>query len=261
MKKLPGPLLSPYSEEWAGVVMREGRSQIPRPVSIGYNSRLTLCPVDLFPLDFTDRSTIVDDMIAETDTRQRILQSARDLFYANSYFDVGVAAICEAAGVKKGSFYHFFPSKLDLTLAVIDEFLLEYRQQIYERAFDRGIPPLERLARVVDLTYQYQKKLREDTGHTLGCPFGNLASELSTTEELIRNKVAGIFRSMEQSFLAALQEAASQGDLAGVDLDATAKAMAAYIEGVMLMAKAQNDPEVIRSIGSAVVDLRIMNGA
>ncbi len=199
-------------------------------------------------------------MIVEIDTRQRILKSARDLFYAHSYFDVGVAAICEAAGVKKGSFYHFFPSKLDLTLAVIDEYLAEFRQQIFDKAFAREIPPLQRLSRMIELAYGFQRGICDETGHTLGCPFGNLASELSTKEEVIRKKVVRVFANMEQTLRDTLQEAAHQGELPGVDLEATAKAMTAYIEGVMLMAKTQNDPEVIRNLGPAVVGLRIMEG-
>lgn len=197
-------------------------------------------------------------MIAETDTRQRILKSARDLFYANSYFDVGVAAICEAAGVKKGSFYHFFPSKLELTLAVIDEYLVGFKQRITQRALAEDVPPLERLRRMFELAYQFQKEIYDETGHTLGCPFGNLASELSTKEEAIRQKVDQVFINMERSFRDVLQDAAQLGELPGVDLDATAKAMVAYAEGIMLMAKTQNDPEVIRNLGPAMADLRIM---
>jgi len=53
------------------------------------------------------------------DTKQRLLDTAQRLFYARSYEDVGVQEICQEAGVKKGSFYHFFPSKRDLTLAIL----------------------------------------------------------------------------------------------------------------------------------------------
>ena len=52
--------------------------------------------------------------------KEKLLDSALDLMYARSYRDVGVQEICEHAGVKKGSFYHFFPSKRDLTLAALD---------------------------------------------------------------------------------------------------------------------------------------------
>jgi len=54
-------------------------------------------------------------MNAQLDTYDRILLAARELIHARSYAEVGVAAICDQAQVKKGSFYHFFPSKQALT--------------------------------------------------------------------------------------------------------------------------------------------------
>ena len=57
-----------------------------------------------------------------TDAKQRILNSAQVLMLARGYAGTKVDEICEHAGVSKGSFYHFFPSKRDLTLAVLDHF-------------------------------------------------------------------------------------------------------------------------------------------
>src|SRR5690348_13640199 len=53
-------------------------------------------------------------------TRDRIVHAAARLILARSYQVVGVNEICEVASVQKGSFYHFFPSKTDLAIAVID---------------------------------------------------------------------------------------------------------------------------------------------
>jgi TetR/AcrR family transcriptional repressor of nem operon len=171
---------------------------------------------------------------------------------------VGVAAICDSAGVKKGSFYHFFPSKKELMLAVIDEFLVELKEQIFARAFAPDLPPLDRVRRLVELAYHFQKEIAGTLGHTLGCPFGNLAAEMSTQDESIRQKVEGVFAQLESRFAATLDEAARRGDLdADVDIESTAKAMFAYIEGIMLMAKTRNDPEVIRQLGPAMADIRI----
>jgi TetR/AcrR family transcriptional repressor of nem operon len=55
------------------------------------------------------------------DTRQRIINAAQALIYQRSYNEVGVQEICDHAKVQKGSFYHFFPSKSDLALAVLDK--------------------------------------------------------------------------------------------------------------------------------------------
>lgn len=191
------------------------------------------------------------------DTRQRILESARDLIFARSYAEVGVAAICKNAGVKKGSFYHFFPSKQELTLAVIDEFLIEFKQSIYAEAFHPSLTPMSRFHRLGELAYRFQKEIADTTGHTLGCPFGNIAVEMSTQDEVLRLKVDAIFAQLEGLFRETLSEAMAQGEIGDIDIDATANAMVAYLEGVMLMAKARNDPEVIRVLSPAMVDIRI----
>lgn len=195
-------------------------------------------------------------MNARADTRQRILESARDLIYARSYADVGVASICERAGVKKGSFYHFFPSKRDLTLAVLEDYFMASKTALLDRAFAPDIPPLERLQRLALMLYEHQKALFDASGHLLGCPFGNLAAELSTQDEPIRRKVAGIFLRVQAYLRQTLEEAQAQGELDGIDTQATAQAMFAYIEGVLLMAKTRNDPEVLRRLLPAVSRIR-----
>lgn len=191
------------------------------------------------------------------DTRQRILESACNLIYSRSYADVGVAAICDSAGVKKGSFYHFFPSKRDLTLAVIDEFLVEFKSRIFDEAFTGSIPPMRRFALLGELVYRFQKSIAQETGHTPGCPFGNIAIEMSTQDEVLRQKVEFILTRMEQLFRETLEAAITQGEIGDIDVPATASAMVAYAEGVLLMAKTRNDPEVIRQLMPAMADIRI----
>lgn len=194
-----------------------------------------------------------------TDTRQRILESARDLIYSSSYAEVGVAAICQRASVKKGSFYHFFPSKQALTVAVIDEFLVAFKESMFAQAFAPSIPPMERFDHLLRLGYGFQKEMGAALGHIPGCPFGNLAAELSTQDDTIREKVDHVFTLMERQFAATLHEAIGRGDIAAdVDAEATAKAMLAYIEGLLLMAKTRNDPDVMLLLGPAMARIRIL---
>lgn len=196
-------------------------------------------------------------MNAAQNTRQRILESARDLIYARSYAEVGVAAICDSAGVKKGSFYHFFPSKRELTLAVIDEFLVEFKQRIFAEAFDPALSPMNRFQKLATVIYRFQKEVAETTGHILGCPFGNIAVEMSSQDEVLRRKVETVFARMERLFRETLAAARAQGEIGEIDIDATASAMIAYAEGLMLMAKTRNDPEMIRKLMPAMVNIRI----
>ena len=165
---------------------------------------------------------------------------------------MGIQEICNRAGVQKGSFYHFFPSKRDLTLAVLDHFH-EYSKAHMLEAFAPEIPPLERFGRYVQTGYESQKKLKEETGCMPGCPFSNLASELSTQDEVIRAKLDGIFRDMIAPIEQALTEAISSGDIPETDVTATAEGIFAYLEGVVLLAKTRNDPELILKLGQNVV--------
>jgi len=194
-------------------------------------------------------------MEAVTDTRQRLIDSARDLIYARSYSDVGVQQICDTAGVKKGSFYHFFPSKRDLTLAVLDQLHAYFKQNIIKAAFAPEIPPLERFERFFSASYDFHKQLKESTGHIMGCPFGNLGCELSTQDEVIRARVDSIFSDVQQPLAAALDAAVASGDLPAIDTAAAARAIFAYIEGIMMYAKIRNDPEMIRDLGKRALQL------
>ena len=205
----------------------------------------------------TDRSTIIPRMVAQADTYDRILHAARELFHARSYADVGVAAICEQAKVKKGSFYHFFPSKQELTLAVLDTYFAEMKAGLLDQAFRPELPPLARLQRLSELTYDFQAHIKQLTGHVAGCPFGNLASELATQDEAIRQKIDAIFTRLHSAFSATLQEAVAAGEIPALDVETTAKSMIAYFEGVMLLAKTRNDPELLRQLLPAMSQIRI----
>jgi len=196
-------------------------------------------------------------MELEVDTQQRILDSASELIHARSYADVGVAEICEHAEVKKGSFYHFFRSKRDLTLAVLDTYYTRMKRDLMDKAFSAGLPPLQRLERFGQLMYNVQKTSVALTGRMVGCPFGNLAIELSTQDEQIRLKLADIFSELCTEFNRTLDEAVNIGDMEDVDTTATAEAMVAYFEGVMMMAKTQNDPEVLNQLLPSLTAIRI----
>ena len=195
--------------------------------------------------------------LPNTDTQQRIVDAARELIYARSYADVGVAEICEHAGVQKGSFYHFFPSKRDLTLAVLDAQYLAFKEHMIDRAFADDVPPMARLLRFAKLVYEFQKQLKKDSGRVLGCPVGNLANEMASYDEAIREKIEQVFHKAQANVRLVLKEASKAGELPGVNLDATAQAMFAYFEGVMMLAKTQNDPEVLRKLLPAMAQIRI----
>ncbi len=196
-----------------------------------------------------------------SDTRERILHTARELFHARSYADVGIKEICDSAQVQKGSFYHFFPSKRELAMAVIDDMAEDWAHGFIAEAFDRDLPPLERLDYMIDAAYYWQKAAKDLEGRMPGCLFGNLALEISTRDEVLRAKLNAVFAKASSQFEETLDEAIEQGLIAPLDCAATAQAMLAYLEGMILLAKTRNDPEVIRELGPAIKTLRIGGAA
>jgi TetR/AcrR family transcriptional repressor of nem operon len=196
-------------------------------------------------------------MSVTSDTKERILSTARELFHGRSYADVGIKEICTLAKVQKGSFYHFFPSKRDLAMAVIDDMADDWAHGFVAEAFDEALPPIERLDYMVDAVYYWQKAAKNLEGRMPGCLFGNLALEISTRDEVIRARLNAVFAKASARFHEALEEAVEIGDIPPLDTQATATAMLAYLEGVILLAKTRNDPEVVRQLGPAIKSIRI----
>lgn len=214
-------------------------------------------------LHLTDRSIIVLVMSPEQTTQQRILDSAFELMYAQSYAEVGVAAICEKAGIQKGSFYHFYKSKQELALAVLEQKFCDFKKSMLDKVFTGKLAPLDEIALFTQEIYAFQKDIKSSTGHVLGCPFGNISLELSSQDEAIRNKVVHIFKRSKQSIQDCLQRGVDNHDeqLAGIDVAATAEAMYAYMEGILLFAKTNNDVEIIRQLAPAILTIRIYSEA
>ncbi len=196
-------------------------------------------------------------MNSTPDTRQRILSTARELFHANNYADIGIKQICDAAQVQKGSFYHFFPSKRDLALAVIEDMADDWAHGFVHEAFDQALPPMERLDYLIDAAYYWQKAAKDIEGRMPGCLFGNLVLELSTRDDVLRAKLSAVFDKTRLRFEETLQQAVETGALAPLDTNLTAQAMLAYLEGMILLAKSRNEPELIQHLGPAIKGIRI----
>jgi TetR/AcrR family transcriptional regulator, transcriptional repressor for nem operon len=196
-------------------------------------------------------------MKATLDTRQRILSSARELFHGNNYADIGIKQICEAAKVQKGSFYHFFPSKRDLALAVIDDMADDWAHGFVHEAFDQNLPPMERLDYLIDAAYYWQKAAKDIEGRMPGCLFGNLVLEVSTRDDVLRAKLSAVFDKTKLRFEQTLLEAVETGAISALDTGLTADAMLSYLEGMILLAKSRNDPELIQHLGPALKGIRI----
>ena len=189
-----------------------------------------------------------------SDAKQRILYSAGELMSARGYTDVSVNEICAHAGVKKGSFYYFFPSKRDLLLGVIDAYGESYRK-MFEDAMNADLKPLGRIQRLFQLVYQSSDSNRKASGCVEGCRVGNLAAELSTRDALVRQKLGQLFEEWQGYIENALSEAMAAGDIPRTNAADTAQSILAYLEGLILLAKTDNDPKLVKQLADGALRL------
>jgi AcrR family transcriptional regulator len=117
--------------------------------------------------------TRVQPTTMQSEARQRILDSAYELFSRRGVRGVGVDEVIEEAGVAKATLYRHFPSKDDLVLA-----FLQQREQLWTRewveaeARKRGSTPEEQLLAIFDLFDEWFH--RDDFE---GCSFVNVLLE------------------------------------------------------------------------------------
>ena len=162
-----------------------------------------------------------------------------------SFGAVGVADICARADVRKGSFYYFFASKQELTLAAIDAHWQRQRED-WLAILQTAHSALDRLRRLLEETAATQRAAQETRGMVSGCALANLALELSTQDHVVQARLQEIFAEQIALVEGTLRDAAAEGTLAAASAThAVARAVVAQLEGMVLFAKLGNDPDVL----------------
>jgi AcrR family transcriptional regulator len=83
----------------------------------------------------------------KAESRRRILDAARDVFFRDGFMRANLDEMAEKAGVAKGTLYRYFESKADLYVAVLADNLELFLQRMEEAAQPRS-SALERVRSV-----------------------------------------------------------------------------------------------------------------
>jgi AcrR family transcriptional regulator len=103
----------------------------------------------------------VDTATAEPAARERVMETAYELFSRRGIRDVGVDEVIERAGVAKATLYRHFPSKDDLVVAFLERREQRWTIEFVEaEARRRGNTPEERLLAIFDALDEWFR--RED---------------------------------------------------------------------------------------------------
>jgi len=187
------------------------------------------------------------------ETKEKLLQVGFDLIWDSSYGSVSVDDICKRAGINKGSFYHFFPSKADLVVEAYEEHWNEKRPDM-DRIFSSQFPPLERIHHWCQFMYEVQKEKAAKYGHVCGCPFASVGSEIATFDEKIRVKSEHLMNSSRKYVETALADAIREGSVTVKDPVAASLTLQSLLLGMLVEARVQNDLKVLENMESAILD-------
>jgi TetR/AcrR family transcriptional repressor of nem operon len=193
-------------------------------------------------------------MNKEIGTRERLLSATLELIWERSYHSVGVGAICEKAGVKKGSFYHFFKSKAELAAVAIETYWEDYQQEL-NRIFSSEKPPLERLSDYFAELIRAENKQVQEFGRVRGCPFLVIGAESANLEIHLLETITRILEAYSGYFTTVVHEAHAAG-LLGVDNpDAAARWLFSFFEGTLTHAYIQDDLSLLQDLKPGCMQL------
>ena len=188
--------------------------------------------------------------MAKGDTRMRIICAAADLIHRQGYRATTIDDVLDASGVKKGNLYYYFDSKEDLGLAVLEYFQKSHAESVRRALTDSTLNPRERLV-------QWMMSMAGSVAQAqckCGCPFGNLAMEMSDQNELFRQRIADHFELWRGLIADTVREGQVSGDI-NPDLDAAdyASHFVLMIEGAILMCKLTRE---LKPVEMAIADAR-----
>ncbi len=115
--------------------------------------------------------------------RQKIIDTANELFYKQGYHQTGINQIIDEAGVAKATFYSHFKTKEDLGIEYMRCSAANSLEEIKDMV-NQIHDPLRKYMSIIESLIQFM----EDTDFR-GCAFSNIASEIVDKDNPMRKEV------------------------------------------------------------------------
>src|SRR6266404_5145155 len=147
-------------------------------------------------------------------TKATLVDAGLHLMLEKGYHHTGIQEVLQAAGVPKGSFYYYFPSKEAFGREVIAQFAAAYVERLERWLGETTQSPLTRLHRHLDETLTHFER----RGCRGGCLIGNLSQELADQSVPFGAQLEAVFADWRERYARLFREAQAVGELRA-DLD------------------------------------------
>ncbi|MYN13856.1 TetR family transcriptional regulator [Pusillimonas sp. TS35] len=176
--------------------------------------------------------------------RDSLIRVGVELCTQAGFQATGVEQVLRGAGVPKGSFYHYFPSKKEFGLAVIDAYAEYFCTKLQRLLENPDVAPLERLRSFVAEAERGMEKHQFQRG----CLVGNLGQEMAGLDDEFRERLEAVLKLWQAQTSRCLKAAQEAGELnAALDADGLAEFFWIGWEGAILRAKLTRSSQPMRA--------------
>ncbi|MEQ5843809.1 TetR/AcrR family transcriptional regulator [Paraburkholderia acidicola] len=183
------------------------------------------------------------ELAGYSETREVLVRAGIVALTEKGFSATGIDEILRSVNVPKGSFYHYFESKEDFGLELIDRYAAYFASKLDRFFTDESKPALQRLQDFVSNAEAGMKRYR----FRRGCLVGNLGQEMSVLPESHRMRLREVFTDWEARTARCLMDAQAAGEIAeGADCAQLAAFFWIGWEGAVLRAKLEGGPEALR---------------
>lgn len=182
--------------------------------------------------------------------RQRLLETARKLFYHEGIRSVGVDTIVEQSGVGKATLYRHFPTKDDLIVAYLMEMDRDDRQWFEETTTVPGRSPREQLLAWFE---SCEQRIKEPGFR--GCPFLNAMAEIAEPEHPAYQLAVTHERDLRENLAELSRQAGAR------DPEQLADQLLLIVNGALASASlfGEHSPSrQLKAIGAHLIDLQLV---
>lgn len=174
--------------------------------------------------------------------RQHILATGKAIITGKGYSAVGLNEILTAAGVPKGSFYHYFKSKELFGEALLDAYVGDYLAELDALLAPDGTPAATRLMRYWD----GWRLLSDDACAGSKCLVVKLSGEVADMSEAMRGVLLRGTNAIVQRLADAIAAGYADGSIpAGPDAQQSALALYEMWLGAALLTKLRREPSAL----------------
>jgi len=176
----------------------------------------------------------------QSEARQRIINTALELFYRQGYLATGINQVIAESNVSKNTFYYYFPSKDDLCVAYLQERHKIWMSWLLDHLNTRPTP----YKKLIGLFEFLDKWLRECDFR--GCAFLNIATEVPDVNHRIRKEVIQHKNELRKLFHGLLSDLKkSEKEYSGIDVPLLSDFLYVLFEGTISSCQNYSDAALV----------------